>query len=311
MNSTPGTEADSMIGSAASAGRYVLVCNPESRVSSDRVEAEFRRVAGFAVELIVRKTEPSTSISRLICDDVIPGTIVVAVGGDGTVSAVAAVLAGTDHLLGIVPGGSTNMVAKTNRVPGGVAAAVELIHGRHVIERIDVGRCADRVLLHLGGAGLDARLFSMSSQQLKKRLRWLAYGPPFAKALKEAPSRFEITIDGSCISLDSRLVLVANASSLIHPRFELMRSVSRIDGFFDVLVFTPDSWLEIARLSGHVMSMRLDTSEYAARFTGRHIVVQSTPPVPFELDGDVVGETPFEVVVEPAALSVICGPRAT
>ncbi|CAN5605773.1 diacylglycerol kinase family protein [soil metagenome] len=296
---------------AACANKYVIVCNPESRVSPDQVEAEFRRVAGLSVELVVRKTEPGTPMAQIIGADLTPGTIVVAVGGDGTVSAVATVLTGTDYALGIVPGGSTNMVAKVNRVPGGVAAAVKLIHGRHSVERIDVGRCKDRVLLHLGGAGLDARLFTMSSPQLKKRLRWLAYGPPFAKALMEAPARFEITVDGSSISLESRLVLVANASNLIHPRFELMRHVSRTDGVFDILVITADSWVEIARLGGQVMSMRLDKSEHSVRFAGSHIVIQSNPPVPFELDGDVVGETPFEVFVEPQALSVICGPQIT
>lgn len=287
--------------------RIVVVVNPNSRFTHDAVEVELRRVARPGTEITFRDTVRGQPVSSLIAD-VLPGaSLVVAVGGDGTVSDTATALLGGDIPLAIVPGGTTNMVAKVNRVPRDLRGAVSLVFGQHHIERIDVGRCGEKSLLHIGGSGLDARIFERSRQDLKRRIGWLAYGPPALSSVRLPASRYSITVDGRTLAARSRLVLIANSASLISARFTLFPGVSRQDGEFNVFVFTADSGPAIARSVADLLTLGRTRSPFMVHMQGRDISVDAEPPMPFELDGDVVGMTPFRVTVEPAALSMVCG----
>jgi diacylglycerol kinase family enzyme len=290
------------------AQRYVLFWNPHSRVSADAVVESIKARCASACEVVLYSLAERNDDRQLIEEAAsADATAIVAIGGDGTVSSVAAAMIGSPIPLGIVPGGTTNMVAKVNGVPGRPQDAVDLIVGEHAVERIDVGRCGNRVLLHMGGVGLDARLFSMSSSDLKRRLRWLAYAPPLARAAAYPSSRVSIDVDGTVVELDSRLVLIANAASLIHPRLQLMQNVSRFDGRFDVLVFTASSWSAMIQTGLQAALMWLDRGNQVVRLAGETIRIDATPVMPFELDGEVEGETPLQIIVEPRALTVICG----
>ena len=103
-----------------------------------------------------------------IIDDLLgDATVAIASGGDGTVSQVAAAILDERIPLGIVPAGSTNMVAKVSDIPADSEKAVKLIFGWHRREWIDVGRSGERLLLHLGGSGIDARIFVGANSKLK------------------------------------------------------------------------------------------------------------------------------------------------
>ena len=258
---------------------------------------------------MIRGTVLSQPVSSIVADD-LPGTsIVVAVGGDGTVSDVATALRGSEIPLAIIPGGTTNMVAKVNRVPGDLRGAVALIFGNHRIERIDVGRCGEKSLLHIGGSGLDARIFERSHQNLKRKIGWLAHGPPALSSVRLPSSRYSITVDGRTVVTHSRLVLILNSASLISARLSLFPGVSRTDGLFSVIIFTADSGLSVVSSLADILTFGRGKSPYMIRLDGQDISVEADPAMPFELDGDVVGMTPFRVIVEPAALSMIRGGR--
>ncbi|CAN5734136.1 diacylglycerol kinase family lipid kinase [soil metagenome] len=289
--------------------RIVVVINPYARFARDDVEAELLRQAPPGTEIVVRGTDLSQPVSRLI-GDVLPGaTVVVAVGGDGTVSYVANALAGYDIPLAIIPGGSTNMVAKVNRVPSGLRGAASLIFSRHSIERIDVGRCGEKSLVHIGGSGLDAQIFARSLPDLKRKIGWLAYVPPALPSVRSPSSDYLITVDGRTIAVRSKLVLVANSASLVSARFTLFPGVSRQDGLFDVFVFTADSGRAITRSLADILTPGRSQGPYIVHLKGRDISIGAEPAMPFELDGDIAGMTPFRVIVEPAALSMICAAK--
>jgi hypothetical protein len=99
--------------------------------------------------------------------------IVVAAGGDGTVGEVATALAHTDVPLGIIPAGSTNIIAKELGIPGDPWAALDVIAGDHRQMAMDLGIANGRAMLHMAGAGFDSRLFAMTDPKLKRlgRLR--------------------------------------------------------------------------------------------------------------------------------------------
>jgi diacylglycerol kinase family enzyme len=276
-------------------------------VIRDDLERVFARYAPPDAAIVIVETSEEGDLGGRLTPELATASVVVAAGGDGTVSEVAASVAGTSIPLGIIPCGTTNMIAKVNLIPSGIDASVALLFGPHRVKSIDVGRSGDRVLIHLGGSGLDARVFQRANPEFKRRLGWLAYAPPLLASLGNAGSRVTVTVDGASITIRSRLVLIGNDASLIHRRFAIMPDVHRDDGLFDVLIFTANGWPAIVRSAASIAAMRSDRSADLVHLRGRSIAIDADPPLSYEFDGDVIGETPFEITVEPGALRVICG----
>jgi diacylglycerol kinase family enzyme len=103
-------------------------------------------------------------------------TILVAGGGDGTVSAVASAIVGSDAALGILPLGTLNHFAKDVGVPLDLDEAVRAIAGGNIVQ-IDVGDVNGRPFINNASVGMYASL--ISERQAMQRLgrgKWLAHG---------------------------------------------------------------------------------------------------------------------------------------
>ena len=286
----------------------MVVVNPTARREPAAIVDLLKRRAPAGVRVEVRRSVPATEAGGLTADDVVGSDAVVAVGGDGTVAAVAPAVYATGVPLGIIPAGSTNIVARELRIPTRPDAAVALIYGRHRLRSLDIGRCGERVFLHMAGAGLDSHLFADTDLALKRRLGWLAYVPSAARNLPRPPTRFTIEADGSTLAIESRLVLVANGGSIIAPGFNLYPDIVKDDGWLDVLVFTPIDPLAVALTLGRLATRTLAQSPYVVRLKAHDVRLTTDPPVPVQLDGDVVTQTPATFRVVPAALRVIVPP---
>src|ERR1700728_2363460 len=101
--------------------------------------------------------------------------LVIACGGDGTVTACAEGVAGTGVPLAIIPLGTGNLLARNVGVPMGLEEALEVALGG-VQRPIDAGRVNGSLFVVMAGLGLDARMLDDTTEPLKKRLRWLAGG---------------------------------------------------------------------------------------------------------------------------------------
>ncbi|MGB6334634.1 MAG: diacylglycerol kinase family protein, partial [Thermoanaerobaculia bacterium] len=100
----------------------------------------------------------------------------------------AAGLLGTSAALGLLPGGTTNVIAHSLGVPADPLRAAAALHHTSIRE-IDVGLCADDVFLMQASAGLDARIMSRLQPRLKRHfgrtgvlatglLQWSTYEYP-------------------------------------------------------------------------------------------------------------------------------------
>jgi YegS/Rv2252/BmrU family lipid kinase len=290
--------------------RVVAIVNPSTRGQLARLVATLEAARPPGVELDVRlTTKPGQAIelARAAARDV---SIVVAVGGDGTVAEVATGLAGTSALLGIVPVGSTNITAQELGIPAQRERAAALVFGPHQVRAIDAGWCGDRRFLHIAGAGLDSHFFERTSRALKRRVGWLAYLPAALIALRQPPGRFTIDVDGErALTVRSALVLVANGGSIITPMIRLHPDVRTDDGWLDVLVFTATEPAAIGRAIWGLATRSLASSPYMVHMRGRSVRLSSDPILPVQLDGDVVTRTPVEFTIEPGAIRAIVPAR--
>jgi YegS/Rv2252/BmrU family lipid kinase len=298
--------------SLAEPGRYqrvLAVINPATKTNPDKIEAMLRAGAPNGIDLDIRFSEASGRVSDLLGDDLRQADVVIAAGGDGTVAAVATAIGDLGIPLGIIPAGSTNIIAGEQRIPSRTDDAVRLIFGPHQIKALDVGICGDRRFIHMAGAGIDSRLFLGTNSALKRRVGWVAYLQPGLRSVFAPPSRFTIRADGARIEVESPLVLVANGTSILKRFFPAYHDVQPDDGLLDVLVVTSRNPVHLARAATRLITRTLARSPFVTRLQARTIEIDADPPLPVELDGDVVTETPVRISISPGALKLIVPAR--
>ena len=260
---------------------------------------------GDDIELQVLVTDSSSEATAAANQAARSATIVIAVGGDGTVADVATGIFGSRAALGIVPAGSTNIAARSLGIPAQPAAALALIGGPHQLRSIDIGRSNDRTFVHIAGAGFDAEVFRGTSPVWKRRLGWFAYLPAAVTALRLPPSEVRITADGAVLEALSPLVLIANGGSAIAPRFRIYPGIAVDDGWLDLLVFTSSTPAQVAATLGYAGRQRLDQSPHVIHRRAQAVEIEAIPPLPVELDGDLRGTTPRRFNIVPLGLRVV------
>ena len=172
-----------------------------------------------------------------------------------------------------------------------------------------MGRYDDRYFLHMAGAGLDARFFSGTNPDFKRRVGWLAYLPAAAVAMKAAPAQFVVTTESAELTVRSPLVAVANGGAVIHPSLRLHRDIRSDDGWLDVLVFTTNNPAVMARSLVRMRRGRKDDTRGVVALRCRRVSIGSTPEVPFQVDGDTVGTTPVAIEIAARAIRLVVPER--
>ena len=161
--------------------RALLIFNPNATTVDERVRDVIAMALRSAVDLEVTGTKRRGHALHLVSGAVHEGVdAVFALGGDGTANEVIQALAGTDVLLGIIPGGGANVLARALGMPNdAVRATSELLeHLRAGEERwITLGRAAGRYFAFNAGFGFDAAVVRHVEQHagLKRSVRQLAF----------------------------------------------------------------------------------------------------------------------------------------
>ncbi len=291
--------------------RVLAVVNPATRGDIDQIEDALARALPAGVLLDLRLTTRAGEGRPLALEAGRGARMLVAVGGDGTVSEVAT--AAVEHAipLGIIPAGSTNIIARELGIPRRVDDAVSCLFGPHRLRRLDAGICNERIFLHMAGAGFDSRLFGLTNPRWKHRAGWPAYLPAAARALRLPAAEVRLAIDGETLDLTSPLVLIANGMSVIHPRFRVHQAFRPDDGWIDVMVVTATSPRAIASTLGRLTLTQLHRSPHVLHRRARDVRLESDPVLPVQLDGDVVSETPATFSVRPGAIQIVVPPPPT
>lgn len=294
-----------------SGDRLLVVANPATRRDIRKTVASLRRAAPPDVVIDVRITTRAGEAEHLARQHAEGARMVIAVGGDGTVAEVATAVVGKDIPLAILPGGSTNIIAREMHVPVNTEVGVALLLGKHRVQRVDVGTSDRRVFLHMAGAGFDSRMFARSNSKLKRRIGWLAYWPAAARTLLERPAHVRVRVDGTEVRAQSPLVLIANGRSVMHPSMTIASGISNSDGLFDVFIVTATTPLAISRVLGRFATRHLENSPHVTRLRGRHIELEADPPLPVQFDGDVSGMTPATFEIMDKALQIVVPVRSS
>jgi len=224
-------------------------------------------------------------------------------GGDGSVAEAAEVVAGTDVVLGVVPGGTGNLLALNLGLSTDPATAVRVASSA-TPRAIDVGRANGRVFLIVAGIGADAQMVQDADRDLKRRWGVLAYFIAAWRNLGRPLGRYRITIDGQTFYRRAQTILVANLGR-ITGGVELIPGANPEDGMFDVAVIRARHFRDVVTVGLRAILGRHQSDNLTQTFRGRRITIETSRPQPIEVDGNDLGETRrLEITLQPKALKL-------
>ncbi|SHJ91883.1 lipid kinase, YegS/Rv2252/BmrU family [Reichenbachiella agariperforans] len=267
----------------------LFVINPISGASDkddlDRVIARFCERNELSFDIMKTTGESDAQNIREAIDQYQP-SIVVAGGGDGTVTLVAEQLIGSTRMLAILPLGSANGLASEFEIPEEWDRNLKLLLDPKTIT-IDAIRINDEHLsLHLCDLGFNADLikeFEREGQRGK-----LGYARSFVKKMaNRRAGRFRIVTESTSSRHKAEMVVIANASrygtgAVVNPRCDLS------DGLLEVCVFKPLPWYKLLALTWHSFVGELEDSEYFAIYQTSEVTITTQKPETLQVDGEVI-----------------------
>ncbi|MGW3603509.1 diacylglycerol/lipid kinase family protein [Micromonospora sp. NPDC005161] len=286
--------------------RAALVVNTHSRRgrrlyerARDRLtSAGFKLLAAYPVDVPAELEQSLAAAADLGPDLLIAG------GGDGTISTAARLLAHRDIALGLLPLGTTNNFARTVGVPLHLDAAVAVLADGKVID-VDLGLVGSRWFTNHVGIGLSADVMLRTPARLKRATGRLAY-PVTALTLltRHRPLRAVVRAEGREREVVTHQLYVANGG------FHAGRPITAdADADDRLLVAYPVGGAPRRELLRH-------TARNAA--TGHRRTLGEEPflavhqlwletdrPAPVEVDGELYGETPIRIGLDPNALRIM------
>lgn len=229
--------------------------------------------------------------------------VIVAVGGDGTINEVATKVMQHNKVLGIIPFGSGNGLARFLNIPLKPAEAVGVINNFKT-NRIDTGRFNDKCFFNMAGMGFDAHISSVFAGNKSRGLAgYLKLG--FREVLSYKPQIYRLYIDGIYYERKAVVISVAN-SSQYGNNAHIAAGASITDGLLDVCVIKEFPMYKLPVLAYEMLNAKTNQSDMVEIIRGRHIRIERSQDDAIHIDGEpfFMGRE-LEISVSPLSLSII------
>jgi diacylglycerol kinase (ATP) len=260
-------------------------------------------------QVTAQPTTAAGTASALARDCVAAGAdLILALGGDGTINEIAAGMIGSQTPLGILPGGTANVVSCELKLGAGPVEVASRIDGFRA-ERISLGKAQvaggeQRHFLAMAGIGLDAHIVYSMNDELKNRWGKMAYWIAGFGQLVRKLEEFDVEIDGRTYRTSFALVTkVRNYGGDL----EIARRVSILDDEFEVVLFAGDSATRYLKYLSGVAVNRLEGMSGVTILRAREVRLgpASSERVYMQIDGEYAGRLPGKVEIVPDALTLL------
>jgi diacylglycerol kinase (ATP) len=291
-----------------------IVLNPNAgqRDRRHELEAAMSYLENHGWQLTLRETHGPGEATTYARQAVAEGCdVVIAAGGDGTVSEAANGLARSGVALGMFPIGTTNVWALQMGIPPfwplrqhSLLEAAKVLAEGH-IRRVDLGQINGRYFLLWAGVGLDAKITEEVEPEAKKRLGALAFVIAGVVVFKEfAGTKVRVTIDGCEVKRRAVLVIVSNAQ--LYAGIMRLAAQARLDdGLLDVLIFKGQGFPAVLRHIFSVLTNRHLRDPQVEYYQARQVKISATKSLSVHADDEPFTTTPVEISVVPGALRVV------
>jgi diacylglycerol kinase (ATP) len=231
--------------------------------------------------------------------------LIVAVGGDGTINEVGSAIVGTDTILGIVPYGSGNGLARFLGISMNAPQAIRALNtGR--VKLIDSAKVNGQPFFNMAGMGFDAHISEVFAKR-KKRGFFTYLVSSIEEFNKYKPEVYRIEVDGNVFEREAFMLSFAN-SSQYGNNAHISPHASVQDGLLDICIIKQFPFWRLFEMGMRMLTKTTEGTKYLEIIRGKHIIVKRANPGPIHLDGEpqITGvQTQIEIV--PDSLKVIAG----
>ena len=229
--------------------------------------------------------------------------VIVAAGGDGTINEVAGKVLKHKKILGILPLGSGNGLARFLKISKNLRYALSIINNFNVDE-IDTAEFNNKCFFNLAGMGFDAHLSAVFSKDKKRGLSgYVKLG--FKEVFNYKAQTYQINIDGTEYTRKAFAISIANSSQYGNDVY-IAPHASVKDGLLDVCIIKPFPILKLPVLGYVMLRGKAETSDMIEIIKGKNIKITRETAGAVHVDGEPLQMgTEIEAVVNPLSLKVI------
>jgi diacylglycerol kinase family enzyme len=308
--------------------RLLLIVNSSASSVTARGRVVIQKALSADHQVTWAETNRRGHASRLAQGAANEGVdVVVCLGGDGTLNEVANGLAGTDIPVSVLPGGSTNVVARTLGIPNDVVDATEHLLGladHFPKRRIDLGIANGRRFVFAAGAGLDASAAKRVDARPKLKARggrWFYTGVAVASFYRDYlrnPVRMRLTIGDK--SAEGITTIAQNSDPFTyfgtHP-VRVCEDAAFDNGTLSIATLHRAAQRDVPTIATRVLTEGLHIPDHRqiTHFTGvtegRIESIsrddEGRPRLfPVQVDGDYIGDHgELDLSIEPGALTIV------
>jgi diacylglycerol kinase (ATP) len=235
--------------------------------------------------------------------------LIIAAGGDGTINEVANGMLHSGVPLGILPGGTANVLARELRMPRSLLGTAEDLL-EYSPRNISVGRlrigAEKRLFLCMAGCGLDAAIVSRLNLDLKAATgKFAYYVTGFSQVFQPLPE-FPVIVDG--VPYEASFALVSRVRNY-GGDLEIARGASLLRGDFEIVLFRGTAAIKYLTYLAGVVARRVEQMPGCTVLYGAKVECPSGNGVFVQIDGELVGQLPITAEIVPEALTLLMPPR--
>ncbi|WP_316826754.1 diacylglycerol/lipid kinase family protein [Pedobacter miscanthi] len=229
--------------------------------------------------------------------------VIVAAGGDGTINEVASKVLKHNKILGVLPLGSGNGLARFLNISKNLRYALSIINNFN-IDEIDTAEFNNKCFFNLAGMGFDAHLSAVFSKDKKRGLSgYVKLG--FKEVFNYKAQTYQLNIDGTDYTRKAFAISIANSSQYGNDVY-IAPNASVKDGLLDVCIIKPFPILKLPVLGYVMLRGKAETSDMIEIIKGKNIKIIRETAGAVHVDGEPLQMgTEIQAVVNPLSLKVI------
>jgi diacylglycerol kinase (ATP) len=287
--------------------KLLFILNPKAGKGGavnlfDFIKSSVPKEMEYSIEVFKDSAEFEKIISTLHTQHY---TDAVAVGGDGTINSVAKNLVGTSIILGIIPQGSGNGLARTLGISMDIKTSIEdVIKGKNT--KIDHGTVNGIPFFCTSGIGFDAHIGNLFAQSKKRGLQ--SYVKiTLREILRYKCKNYVIKLNGEELKRKAYLITIANAGQYGND-FYIAPKAKLTDGKFHVVVLHPFNFFSAFGIFIKVLRGKTNESRHIETFTTNKLTIEREGKDAIHFDGEpeFQGEK-LEYICHHQLLNVIVG----
>lgn len=287
-----------------------LIFNPVAGQSDpDQDLAQIRALLEPEIALDVRLTTEEVGADELARSAIAEGAdIILASGGDGTLSAAATALVGKTIPLGIISRGTANAFANALNIPDTIQGACETILAGST-RMVDAAYCNGLPMVLLAGIGFEAETVERADREAKNRFGMLAYILAGLQQLRNLEIfDAELETEDRIIKVSAAAITVANAAPATSVLAQGPAGVVVNDGLLDITLVSPGNMAGAIAATYHLLQTALSGNPTDRNDIGylraKQIKITTEPAQKVVLDGELIGTTPVTIECVPNGLTL-------